>query len=173
MANDDANTIKRADEKDEREVFERVENLRYAMLVTRDAERALSARPVTFLKVEPQGRFWFFVPIAGGIAHDIQRDSEVLLSVMDTDEDLFVSLTGHASVAQDPEKARELWSTMAGAWFPGGPDDPNLGILCVDVQRGDYWDVKASKLVRFYEMTKAALLKKTPENLGEHKRFTT
>ena len=90
---------------------------------------------------------------------------------MNEDEDLFVSLRGKATVLRDPQRARELWSTMAGAWFPGGPDDPNLGILRVDVDRGDYWDVKSSKLVQFFEMAKVALLKKTPENLGDHKRF--
>ena len=40
-----------------------------------------------------------------------------------------VSLRGKATVLHDAHRARELWSTMAGAWFPGGPDDPNLGIL--------------------------------------------
>jgi hypothetical protein len=32
--------------------------------------------------------------------------------------------------------------------------------------------VKASKLVQFYVMAKASLIKRTPENLGDHRRFT-
>jgi general stress protein 26 len=81
-------------------------------------------------------------------------------------------LRGEAEVERNPAKAKELWSTMAGAWFPGGPDDPNLGVMHIDVHHGDYWDVKASKLVQFYEMAKASLTKRSPENLGDHRRFT-
>jgi hypothetical protein len=47
------------------------------------------------------------------------------------------------------------------------------GALFSDVDRGDYWDVKASKLVQFFEMAKAAIPRKTPENRGDHSRFTS
>jgi general stress protein 26 len=171
MAKDDANQVKPANSGDKHELWDRLESLRTAMLTTHDAEGRMGARPVTVLKID-NGRMWFFVPLAGGIADDIERDSEVHLSVMDKDDDLFVSLRGEAQVKHDPATAKVLWSTMAGAWFPAGPDDPNLGVLQIDVDRGDYWDVKASKLVQFYEMAKASVTKRTPENVGEHRRFT-
>jgi len=171
MAKDDANQVKPADSADKHELWDRLESLRTAMLTTHDAEGRMGSRPVTVLKID-DGRMWFFTPVTGGIADDVKRDPEVHLSVMDKDDDLFVSLRGEALVERNPAKAKELWTTMAGAWFPGGPDDPNLGVLHVDVHRGDYWDVKASKLVQFYEMAKASLTKRTPENLGDHRRFT-
>ena len=171
MAKDDASEVKPADSNDKHELWDRLESLRTVMLTTQDAEGRMGARPVTVLKIE-NGRMWFFIPVTGGIADDVKRDADVLVSVMDKDDDLFVSMNGEAEVRRDPAKAKELWSTMAGAWFPGGPDDPNLGVMSIDVHRGDYWDVKASKLVQFYEMAKASLTKKTPENLGDHRRFT-
>jgi len=167
-----ANTIRTADATDEQDLWKRLANRRYSMLTTHDADGSLGARPVTALKVESDGRLWFFIPATGGIAADIEGDPRVHLCYMNEDDDLFVSLRGKGTVLRDPGKARELWSTMAGAWFPGGPEDPSLAILRVDVDRGDYWDVKSSKLVQFFEMAKAALLKKTPENFGDHKRFT-
>ena len=171
MANDDANEVKSADSEHKRELWDRLESLRTMMLTTHDAESRMGSRPVSVLKIE-SGRMWFFIPAKGGIADDIGRDAEVHLSAMDRDDDLFVSLRGEAQVRRDPAKARELWSTMAGAWFPGGPDDPNLAVLEIDVHQGDYWDVKASKLVQFYEMAKASVTKRTPENLGDHRRFS-
>jgi general stress protein 26 len=171
MAKDDANQVKPADAEDKHELWERLETLRTAMLTTHDEEGRMGSRPVTVLKIE-NGTMWFFTPLNGGIAADIKPDSDVHLSVMDKDEDLFVSMRGEAQVTHDPAKAKELWSTMAGAWFPGGHDDPNLGVMRIDVHQGDYWDVKASKLVQFYEMAKASLIKRTPENLGDHRRFT-
>ena len=144
MTNDDANAVKPTTFRDKQELWERLAKLRYTMMTTHDADGAMQARPVTTLKIEPEGRMWFFVALSGGIAEDIERDPTVHLSFMDTDDDLFVSLLGHASLKRDPNRARELWSTMAGSWFPGGPDDPNLGVLSVDVHRGDYWVVLAS-----------------------------
>jgi general stress protein 26 len=153
MAKGDANQVKPADADDKRALWDRLESLRTAMLTTHDEEGRMGSRPVTVLKID-NGRMWFFVPLAGGIADDIERD-------------------GEAQVKRDPAKAKELWSTMAGAWFPGGPEDSNLGVMQVDVHRGDYWDVKASKLVQFYEMAKASMTRRTPENLGDHRRFTS
>ena len=171
MAKDDANQVKPADSNDKHELWDRLEKLRTAMLVTHDAEGRMGSRPVSILKIE-EGRMWMFIQMSGGIADDVERDSSVHLSVMDEDDDLYVSMRGEAHVERNPAKAKELWSTMAGAWFPGGPDDPNLGVMHIDVHSGDYWDVKASKLVQFYEMAKASITKRTPENLGDHRRFT-
>lgn len=171
MAKDDANEVKAADAKDKHELWDRLESLRTMMLTTQDAEGQMGSRPVTVLKIE-DGRMWFFIPATGGIADDVNRDADVHISIMDKDDDLFVSLRGQAEVKRDPSKAKELWSTMAGAWFPGGPEDANLGVMHIDIHQGDYWDVKASKLVQFYQMAKASLIKKTPENLGDRRRFT-
>ena len=171
MAKDDANQVKPADSDDKHELWDRLEALRTVMLTTQDAEGRMGSRPVTVLKID-EGRMWFFIPITGGIADEVKRDPEVHISVMDKDDDLFVSLRGEAQVMRDPPKAKELWSAMAGAWFPGGPEDPALGILQVDVHHGDYWDVKSSTLVQFYEMAKASITKRTPENLGDHRRFS-
>jgi len=170
MARDDADQVMPADAEARHELWDRLEALRTVMLTTHDAEGRMDSRPVTVLQID-DGRMWFFIPATGGIADDIKRDPEVHISVMDKDDDLYVSLRGEARAMRDPAKARELWSTMAGAWFPGGPDDPALGVLQIDVHHGDYWDVKASKLVQFYEMAKASLTKRTPENLGDHRRF--
>jgi len=62
---------------------------------------------------------------------------------------------------------------MTGAWFPGGPEDPSLGLLRVKVQRGDYWDVESSKLVQFFSLAKATLTKTPPTETGTHKKFAT
>jgi len=61
---------------------------------------------------------------------------------------------------------------FAAGWFPGGPEDPNLGLLRVDVENGEYWDPVASKLVQFFAMAKAAVTRRPPQNIGEHRRFS-
>ena len=70
---------------------------------------------------------------------------------------------------EDPAKKEALFTTMAKAWFPDGPTDPNLGLLAVSVLRAEYWDVDDSKMVQLFKMAKAAVTGKTPD-LGEHKK---
>jgi general stress protein 26 len=36
---------------------------------------------------------------------------------------------------------------MYRAWFPKGPDDPEVAVLRVDVHEGDYWEASSSKIV--------------------------
>ena len=106
MAKDDANQVKPADSDDKHELWDRLEALRTVMLTTQDAEGRMGSRPVTVLKID-EGRMWFFIPITGGIADEVKRDPEVHISVMDKDDDLFVSLRGDAQVMRDPAKAKE------------------------------------------------------------------
>jgi len=101
MAKDDANQVKPADGDDKHKLWDRLEALRTVMLTTRDAEGRMDSRPVTVLKID-DGRMWFFIPATGGIADDIKRDPEVHISVMDKDDDLYVSLRGEARAMRDP-----------------------------------------------------------------------
>jgi hypothetical protein len=59
---------------------------------------------------------------------------------------------------------------MAQAWFPGGKDDPRLGLLRVIVDHGEYWDA-TGRVVPFFSMLKAALTHTQPKHVGEHRQF--
>ncbi|MEO5766323.1 MAG: pyridoxamine 5'-phosphate oxidase family protein [Casimicrobiaceae bacterium] len=158
---------------DQQRLWERIASLRVAMLTTSDGEGSLGARPVATLRADPEGTLWFFVARDGGIAHDLQRNARVHVCVMDVGEDVYVWLRGHAQIVDDLAKVKELWSVLAGAWFPGGPEDPNLALLKVTAERGDYWDVKSSKLVQFFAMATAAITHTPPRETGKHKQFTS
>lgn len=162
-----------ASAKDQQDLWKRIGDLRVAMLTTLDRDGTLSARPVTTQRVEPDGTLWFFIAADGGIAADLARNSRVHLCFMDVGDDVYVWLRGTGALVDDIVKVKDLWSPLAGAWFPGGPEDPNLGLLQVKVDRGDYWDVEASKLVQFFSMAKAAITKTPPAETGTHKQFET
>jgi len=160
-----------ASAKDQQDLWKRIGDLRVAMLTTLDRDGTISARPVTTQRVEPDGAVWFFVAANGGIAADLERNAHVNLCYMDVGDDVYVWLRGHGKLVDDIVKIKELWSPMAGAWFPGGPEDPNVGLLQVKVERGDYWDVDSSKLVQFFTMAKAAITKTPPMDMGKHTQF--
>jgi hypothetical protein len=58
-------------------------------------------------------------------------------------------------VVRDKEKARELWSPALKAWFPQGVDEPDLVLLNVQVEKAEYWDAPASKVVQLAGFVKA------------------
>lgn len=154
------------------ELWRKLEKVRFAMLATRDAGGELTARPITTQQAEDAGVVWFFVSATGGIAEDLARDGRVVLTYADTGDNFFAALRGNASLVDDRAKVRELWNVMAQAWFPGGPDDPQLALLKVDVHTGEYWD-SAGRVVPFFSMLKAAMTHTTPKHAGEHRGFRT
>jgi general stress protein 26 len=38
---------------------------------------------------------------------------------------------------------------MYKAWFPKGPEDPEIAVVRVDVSEGDFWEASSSKVL-FY-----------------------
>jgi len=153
------------------ELWRRLEKVRMAMLTTHDGDGRLAARPITTQQAETSGVLWFFIPMEGDIAEDLARDPRVALTYVDLSENLFVALRGTGQVLKDRAKARSLWNALAGAWFPHGPDDPRLALLRVDVERGEYWDAGASRLIQFFSIARAALTHTSPRHPGNHREF--
>jgi general stress protein 26 len=153
------------------DLWRKVGKVRMAMLTTHDRHGALTSRPITTQQAEKDGVLWFFIAVDGGIAEELGRDPRLLLNYVDLSDNFFVALTGTGQVLKDRAKVHELWSPLAGAWFPQGEQDPNLALLRVDVEKGEYWDPGSSKLVQFFAIAKAALTHSPPRNVGEHREF--
>lgn len=54
------------------------------------------------------------------------------------------------------EKSGSLSRPCNEAYFPRGPNDPELALVRVPITHADYWDAKANKLVQLYRMARAA-----------------
>ncbi|CAF1579989.1 unnamed protein product, partial [Rotaria sordida] len=68
----------------------------------------------------------------------------------------FVSVSGKAEFVDDKAKLKELWSSYLKVFFPQGLDDPDLILMKVTANYGEYWDSPSSKMVQLYSMAKAA-----------------
>lgn len=164
--------IQAADDDEQHALWQRLARERVAMLSTRDADGTLTTRPVMPVKVDADGHVWLYTALGGGIAGDVRRDTRVHLVFMNQSDELYVALSGEARVVHDPQRARDLWSPSAGVWYPGGPDDSNLGLVDIHVHRGDYWDMKNAGLVRFFKLATASALGLRPDDVATHRRFT-
>ena len=147
-----------------------IKNIKFAMFTTRHGNGHLHARPMTTQNkgLEADESLWFFMSKSGDPVADLKADPVVNVVYADPSEDTYVSVSGSAAMIEDAAKKEQLWSKMAEAWFPGGPTDPDLALVQVQIVHANYWDVKDSKLVQLYEMAKAVVTGKPPADLGEH-----
>jgi general stress protein 26 len=142
---------------------ELIKGIRFAMMTTQDPDGHLRSRPMATQDVEFDGRVWFFTDIHSGKVFSMKADSQVNLSYMSPEQNRYVSVSGTAVVNKDPAKIKELWTPAMLAWFPDGPDSPELCLLCIEVEAAEYWDTPSSKLVQLIGFTKAVLTGKRYE----------
>ena len=152
-----------------KKVWALIKDIRIAQLVTVGKDDGLRSRPMATSNREFDGTLWFLTSLTSGKTEEISSEGNVLLVYSEPAKSEYVSLTGKAAIVQDKDKIAECWSEPARIWFPKGKDDPNLGLIRVDVDRAEYWDNPGGKAVLIYGYALAALTGKTPE-IGDHKK---
>jgi general stress protein 26 len=136
---------------------ELIKDIRVAMLTTAAEDGALHSRPMATLEREFDGTLWFFTDAESGKVYEVRADQHVNLAYSSPRSNSFVSVAGRALVTRDQAKIKELWSPAMKAWFPEGEDDPNIALLCVQVESAQYWDTPDSKAVHLIGFVKATV----------------
>jgi general stress protein 26 len=151
-------------------LWKMIKDIRFAMFVTRHGNGHLHARPMTTQNTAlgADESLWFFMSRRSGPVDDLKAQPIVNISYADPSADTYVSVSGTAAVVEDPARKNELWNKATEAWFPGGPTDPDLALVQVQIAHANYWDVKESKLVQLFEMAKAVVTGKPPTDMSEH-----
>jgi general stress protein 26 len=121
-----------------------------AMLVTHSPDGALRARPMALAEVTAEGDLWFVSDRRSGKMEDIEADAQVNVTMQDGgNAGKFVSLSGRAREVEDRRKVAEVWNEPMRIWFPGGKDDPNLVLLRVDAEEGEFWDNSGLNAIKY------------------------
>ena len=147
-----------------------IKGTRFGMFTTRNADHGhLHSRPMTTQNKDEDrdDRLWFFMSRKSDPVEDFEKEPQVNVAYSNPDDDSYVSVSGEASVLEDQETKERLWSPMSQAWFPGGPTDPDLALVCVRIVHANYWNVKESKVTQLLKMAKAAATGEPPK-MGEH-----
>jgi len=148
--------------------WKRLNELRFVLLTTRDSSGRLDSRPMTLQQTEFDSTLWFFASQSSALVADLHDQPDVNVSCMDARDRFFVSIGGRATVISDPQRARDLWNVANEAWFPGGPDDPDLALLRVDVESAELWQSETNRMVEFFRIVRAAASGRPPANVGRH-----
>ena len=145
---------------------ELIAGIQVCMFTTTDADGRLMSRPMAVQEVEFDGDLWFFTREHGRKVDQIGREPRVNVAL--SSRSSWVSVSGRAEVVRDVEKARALWNTGISAWFPNGPDDPELVLVKVHADGAEYWDSPGAAIVSLMSFVKARVTGK-PYHIEDEK----
>lgn len=123
-----------------------IDDIPFAMFTTRMADGTLRSRPMVASASAFDGALWFFTRTTSAVAQEVQGAPQVNVTYVSAPEDRFVSVSGSAAIVRDEAHAAQMWLPTYQTWFPGGPGDPELSLIRVDLARVEFWDRKAGRM---------------------------
>ena len=154
------------EEKDK--VWELIKDVGIALMVT-STDEGMRGRPMAAINKGFDGQLWFATRDDAPKTDEIANESHVLLAYSEPKSQNYVSVAGRARIVRDAGKVKELWSEGLRVWFPKGPDDPGISLICVEVDSAEYWDSPSSKWLYAYGYAKARLTGEPPHDVGDNK----
>jgi general stress protein 26 len=154
---------------DREKVWELIKDIKIALMVTTGGEGHLHGRPMAAMNKSFEGELWFASRDDTPKLEEIAKSPQVLLAYSEPKSQNYVSVSGSARIVHDTAKVKELWSEGARVWFPQGPEDPSIALICVRVESAEFWDSPSSTWVYAMGYAKARLTGEPPRDVGENK----
>lgn len=138
-------------------IGEMIKDIKVAMLTTVLPDGTLHSRPMATLDRRFDGSLWFFTGMNSSQADEVEGNRQISLGYADPSTNRYVALSGRAKLVLDRDKAAELYTPLVRLWFPKGLDDPDLGLLQIEVDRAEYWDSPARGASEIIAIAKSLL----------------
>ena len=133
-----------------------------AILVTHGGSEDLHSRPMAIAQVEANGDVWMLSGAASEKVREVRADARA--QIVCQSSSAFVTLTGRANVNKDRAKLDEIWTESYKSWFPQGKDDPNLVLIQLRAEEGEWWDERGTNRLKYViESVKAYATGTTPK----------
>ncbi|WP_108519552.1 pyridoxamine 5'-phosphate oxidase family protein [Bradyrhizobium algeriense] len=147
---------------DQAKVWDLIKDSHTALLITIEEDGALQARPMGCLQKQFDGTLWFITFRHSSKLRQIRDDDHVLVAYVKPEKYEYVAISGRAKIVEDKQKLEELWFEGLRVWFPKGPDDPELALLAIEVEKADYWADPASIVTYAFAYVRTRLTGKSP-----------
>ncbi len=144
-----------------------IEKIKIGVLITKDKDGPMRARPMSTAQIDDDGTLWFFTDEYSGKVEEISDKKEVLISYASQQENAYVMVNGIATLTDDRNKIEELWKPVMKAWFTKGLDDKKILLIKVEGTEAEYWEGSSSKIVVAFNIARAITTGKQ-YNHGEH-----
>jgi general stress protein 26 len=145
---------------------ELLKNFPIAFMVTLTGDQ-IQARPIGVVgdHANFDGTLWFITDKRSRKVQAIESGATTSLLFQNDKEGAYLQLLGRASVVEDREKLKELYTTLQRTWFPKGLDDPDITLVRFDASEGNYWDSHDS-LMRLAVAFAKSIVTGTPGKSG-------
>ena len=146
-----------------------MEKIDIAMLTTVGTGGYLVSRPLSTQATTFDGEhIWFMTEADSPKAAEIRRHAKVNVAYASKDANTYISAAGDARVVRDQALIDRFWSDALKAFFPKGPNDPNLTLIEVRVRTIEYWDGPGSWIGKAATYL-AALVTGNDDVMGENR----
>ena len=151
-------------------LYSLIKDVKICMMTTVEPDGSLHSRPMYCMEADAAGDLWFFTKLQSPKVTEISKDGQVNLGYANPSKQDYVSVSGRAEIVRDRARIDEKWSEPLRAWFPDGKDDPQIALLRVHPEKGEYWDSPSSTLIHLYGYAKAALNGSSPTEMSDQKK---
>lgn len=135
-------------------VWELARRIGVAMFVTWDGSRQ-RARPLAAAIEKAEGAIYFLTDVSSPKDEQIAEFPMVSVNFADHKHAKYVAMTGKATVSNDRERIKDIWSPFAKAWWDS-PDDPAIRVIRFVPQDAELWD-SPGRIVTTISMLAAAV----------------
>ncbi len=151
-------------------MYEVIEKMDTAILVTRRDDGHLVARPMARQAAAPGADLWFVATRGSGKLDDLAGDAHVNVTFYRSGSYEWVSIAGLAKTTQDPELMRTLYRKDWRMWFPdegdprhGTPEDPRMVLIGIDVHSAVFLEQDKAMPLVLFELAKGFVTRKEPD----------
>ena len=110
------------------------------IMIGLEAEADRSQPMTGLLEDEAPGPIWIFSARDVDLVQAIEgRPQGAIATFASKGHDVFASLRGRLTVANDPAVIERLWNPFVAAWYEGGKTDPKLRLLRFDLDHAHVW----------------------------------
>ena len=149
-------------------LYDLIDDIRICMMTTVEEDGRLASRPMYGLEADQAGDLWFFTRVESSKTTEISRDGHVNLAYSHPSKQHYISLSGRSEIVRDKGHIEDKWSEPLRTWFPEGKDDPQLALIRVHPERGEFWDSPSSTVIHLYGYVKAAITGSPPHELSDN-----
>jgi general stress protein 26 len=150
------------------ELWSLIKHLRFPMMISSSFDRELVSRPVAMQNQDSRRLdfLWIFTRRDCEQVEHLQWDSSVSLVFSDPAAAARVTVFGSAALVEDSARKRALWTQGAASWFPGGPEDPTLGLVRVRIIEAYSWDLESNTGTRLFKLDTSPMSYALPSTWG-------
>lgn len=149
---------------------EMIKDIDFCMLTTIDEQGDPHSRPMSSNgDIDLNGDLWFFTASSSHKVTEVEKSPKVNVSFADPDNQRYVSVSGVAHLVRDRQKIDELWRPEFKMWFPKGKEDPEVALLKVSLEKGEYWDSPSSTIGFALSFVSSLVTGKQPD-FGENRK---